>query len=80
LRRASELIIAGNFAGLQQQLPAFFQRDASGLLAHAAVTHGFGMVMLYGGIGVWILAALSFTIFGSDRHRREAGASLENSL
>lgn len=80
LRRASELIIAGNFNGLQQQLPAFFQRDASGLLAHTAITHGFGMVMLYGGIGVWILAALSFTIFGSDRHRREAGASLENSL
>lgn len=77
LRHAAELIIAGNFAGLQQQLPDFFQHDASGLLAHAAVTHGFGMVMLYGGIGVWILAALSFTIFGADS-RRQTQAALEN--
>jgi EmrB/QacA subfamily drug resistance transporter len=30
---------------------------------HAALVHGFGLVMLYGGVGVWILAATSFIIF-----------------
>ncbi|WP_332875221.1 hypothetical protein [Variovorax sp. IB41] len=28
---------------------------------------GFGQVMLYGGIGIWVLAAISFVIFGSRR-------------
>ena len=80
LRRAAERIIAGNAAGLEQQVPAFFQRDTAGLLAHAAVTHGFSMVMLYGGIGVWVLAALSFTIFGSGSRRRATQASFDNNL
>jgi hypothetical protein len=30
---------------------------------------GFGWVMLYGGIGVWVLAALSFVISGSASRR-----------
>jgi len=30
---------------------------------HAALVNGFGWVLLYGGIGVWIMAALSFAIF-----------------
>jgi len=28
---------------------------------------GFGLVMLYGGIGVWVLAAISFMIFGPEK-------------
>jgi hypothetical protein len=31
---------------------------------HQALTQGFGWVMVYGGIGVWLLAALSFFVFG----------------
>jgi EmrB/QacA subfamily drug resistance transporter len=30
---------------------------------HAALVHGFGQVMLYGGVGVWVLAATSFITF-----------------
>jgi hypothetical protein len=39
------------------------QGDTS--LAQAALTHGFGWVMLYGGIGAWVLAVASFITFGS---------------
>ncbi|WP_430390787.1 MFS transporter [Dyella sp. 20L07] len=36
-----------------------------GAMAHDALAHGFGWVMLYGGIGAWILAIASFMTFGS---------------
>ncbi|WNJ93358.1 MFS transporter [Bosea sp. 685] len=38
--------------------------DVSAAVVHEALTEGFGWVMLYGGIGVWLLAALSFVVFG----------------
>ncbi len=36
-------------------------------LAHAALAHGFGLVLLYGGIGVWLLAGLSYAVFPSAK-------------
>ena len=36
-------------------------------LVHRALADGFGLVMLYAGISVWLLAAISFTIFGPAR-------------
>ncbi|MCZ4432886.1 MFS transporter [Agrobacterium sp. SOY23] len=36
-------------------------------LVHQALADGFGLVMLYAGIGVWLLAGLSFVIFGPAR-------------
>jgi len=38
--------------------------DLPDATAHAALVHGFGWVMLFGGIGVCILALISFLIFG----------------
>jgi hypothetical protein len=38
-----------------------------GASIHGALIDGFGWVMMYGGIGVWILAGISFAIFG---HRK----------
>jgi EmrB/QacA subfamily drug resistance transporter len=35
-----------------------------GRIAHDALVHGFGWVMLYGGVGAWLLAAASFVTFG----------------
>lgn len=35
-------------------------------LAHAALAQGFSWMMLYGGVGVIILAAVSFMTFGAD--------------
>jgi hypothetical protein len=34
---------------------------------HAALVHGFGLVMLYGGVGVWVLAATSFITFRAPK-------------
>ncbi|CAN7430888.1 MFS transporter [Paraburkholderia sp. SIMBA_054] len=34
-------------------------------IAHDALVHGFGWVMLYGGVGAWLLAAASFVTFGA---------------
>jgi hypothetical protein len=49
--------IAGGSAGSMPEL------DNS--IIHEALVHGFGWVMLYGGVGVWIMAAISFTIFNA---------------
>jgi EmrB/QacA subfamily drug resistance transporter len=54
LRGVAEKIAAGNLSSL----------DTTSDVAHAALVHGFGHVMLYGGIGVWVLAAISFVVFG----------------
>nr|WP_279237562.1 MFS transporter [Dyella sedimenti] len=35
--------------------------------ARAALAHGFQWALLYGGIGVWMLAAISFLVFGPAR-------------
>ncbi|MET4683751.1 MFS transporter [Brevundimonas faecalis] len=46
-------------------------------LAHAALSQGFGLVMLYGGIGCWILAATSAMLFrgrGADGREQECAA------
>jgi hypothetical protein len=39
-------------------------------VVHEALVNGFGWVMLYGGIGVWIMAAVSFYIFNARSVRR----------
>jgi hypothetical protein len=64
-------------AGDEQLLRASAERIAAGNIAHAdgvareALVNGFGLVMLYGGIGVWVFAAISFMAFG----RPEGGAN-----
>lgn len=55
LRAVAAKLAAGDVSG------------GAGLPAEAlrgALDHGFGLVMLYGGLGVWMLAALSLTVFG----------------
>jgi len=64
LRQAAASIAAGNLAQGVQQLQG---TEAAGALAQAALAHGFGVLMLYGGFGVWLLAALSLAIFGRKR-------------
>ena len=55
LRLLAERISAGNIAVLPE-IPAG--------TVHDALVAGFGAVMLYGAIGVWLLAAASFLVFG----------------
>lgn len=59
----SEKIAAGNFTSLHQDFPSLTKLDPSKSIVHAALAHGFEMVLFYGGIGVWILALMSFIIF-----------------
>ncbi|WP_119269310.1 MFS transporter [Taklimakanibacter deserti] len=56
LRLVAEKIAAGNAVSVG---------GLSGEVVHAALAQGFGWVMLYAGIGVWIMAALSFLIFNA---------------
>ena len=64
LQSAAEKIAAGDVVSLAQNLPELSLLDTPGAVVHAALVNGFGWVMLYGGLGVWVLAALSFAIFG----------------
>jgi EmrB/QacA subfamily drug resistance transporter len=58
LDSVAEKIAAGDVVLLDHTFPG-----ASAGLAHAALVHGFSLVMLYGGVGVWLLAAGSFITF-----------------
>ncbi len=60
LRFLAGKIAAGSFSSLAQDFP-----DVSATTVQAALVHGFGVVMLYGGVGVCLLAVFSFMIFGS---------------
>ena len=66
LRTLASAIATGNFSSLQHVYPVLSIQDPSGAAVHAALVKGFGWVMLYGGIGAWILAAISFLIFGFE--------------
>ncbi|SCX38461.1 MFS transporter [Variovorax sp. EL159] len=67
LRAVAEKIAAGSFGTLTQDFPALSQADPSGTAVHAALVQSFGLVMLYGGIGVWVLAGISLLIFGNGK-------------
>lgn len=67
IHRLAELIAAGNATSLTQTSPELSSLNSSATVFHAALVHGFGLVMLYGRIGVWILALLSFLVFGSGK-------------
>ncbi|AKU95731.1 Permease of the major facilitator superfamily [Labilithrix luteola] len=58
---------AGDLGALPQAFPALDTLDPSGAGVHAALVRGFGLVMLYGGLSAWLLAALSFVVFGPRR-------------
>lgn len=63
LRSLAERIAAGGAVSSE----AGTTLDVSATVVHAALVNGFGWTVLYGGIGVWVLAALSFVIFGPAR-------------
>jgi EmrB/QacA subfamily drug resistance transporter len=72
----AERIAAGHLATLHLEFPALAALDASGAIAHGALLRGFGGVMLYGALGVWVLAALSALAFhGGSRRPAVACAS-----
>ncbi len=66
-------VAAGNLGSLREAYPALALHDPSGAGVHAALVHGFGWLMLYGGISAGLLAAISFLIFGGATLRAEGG-------
>ncbi|OMQ08406.1 MFS transporter [[Flexibacter] sp. ATCC 35103] len=67
LQTIAEKVAAGNFSSLKQDFPQLTTLDLSQSILHAALAHGFEMVLLYGGIGVWILAVISFILFNKGK-------------
>ncbi|MBE1207391.1 MFS transporter [Aminobacter carboxidus] len=66
LRGLAERIAAGG-AATPHALSGQTTLEVPAAVAHAALVDGFGWTLLYGGVGVWVLAALSFVIFGPAR-------------
>jgi hypothetical protein len=64
LRLLAENISAGNTAVLAQTGQG---TTISVDVASAALAHGFGWVMLYGGIAAWVLVAASCLVFRSSK-------------
>jgi EmrB/QacA subfamily drug resistance transporter len=67
LRSLAEKVAAGSFHTLERDFPQLSTIDPSGTIMHAALVQGFDWVMLYGGIGVWILSVASFITFGRKK-------------
>jgi len=63
LRLISEKIAAGNFSSLTNGFSKLNTLNSSESVLQAALAHGFEVILLYGGIGVWILAVMSFILF-----------------
>ncbi|HJR72080.1 MAG TPA: MFS transporter [Luteimonas sp.] len=67
LRAIAERLAGGDLAAVRQEFARLATLDASGDIVRAALADGFGGVMLYGGIGVWAIAALSAVTFSRRR-------------
>lgn len=76
LQALASSIAAGNLGALREAYPVLALHDPSGSGVHAALVQGFGWVMLYGGIGAGVLAAISLLIFGPVRRPAQAGAAI----
>jgi EmrB/QacA subfamily drug resistance transporter len=76
LRLLAEKVAAGDMGlpseGNTAGNVALAAMDPQGSIAHAALVHGFGFVMLYGGVGAWLLALLSVLTFGPDARQSAA--------
>ncbi|MEZ2410394.1 MFS transporter [Bosea sp. RCC_152_1] len=59
LRSLAERSAAGTVGSLGQGI--------SDAVVHDALANGFGRVMLYGGVSAWLLAAVSFMVFGQAK-------------
>ncbi|MBG0809971.1 MFS transporter [Methylosinus sp. H3A] len=71
LRTLASKLAAGGVALAETVAPA----DA----LRGALEHGFGLVMLYGGLGIWIFAAFSAVTFGRGRAASRRGTPIETS-
>lgn len=74
LRALAEQLASGNVAGAQRLLVTLTGSDASASALQAAVIDGFGTVMLYGALTVWLTAAASWAVLRKPRDEAAARA------
>lgn len=74
LHEVAQRVAAGDVALLVRGGAGLATMDPHGTIVHAALVHAFGLVVLYGGLGAWVLALLSLVTFGTGRQPREARA------
>lgn len=67
LHSIAQNIGSGNFKTAIQDYPELVSVDSLEMIFHTALIQGFGSVMVYGGVGVWLLALASFIIFKEKR-------------
>jgi hypothetical protein len=77
LRLLAEKVAAGAIAELSQSSVELTAADPHGAIVHAALVHGFRLVMLYGMTGAWVLTFFSVVAF-DGRSAREANASVRH--
>ena len=63
LHSIAQNIGSGNLTTITQNHPELSSINSLEVIFHTALVKGFGSVMLYGGVGVWVLALSSFIIF-----------------
>jgi Na+/melibiose symporter-like transporter len=73
LREIAEKIAAGDVLQVSGNSAQLAASDPQGVIVHAALVHGFELVMIYGAAGAWVLALLSAVAFGTGwrTHRVE---------
>ena len=67
LRSLAEKVASGSFHTLKHDFPQLSALDPSGTIVREALVQGFDWIMLYGGIGVWVLSLASFITFGRKK-------------
>ncbi len=67
LNTLAERLAGGDAAGARQTLAAVLPPEAAAATVHAAVTQGFGGVMLYGCVTAWLTALSSWLVLRSSR-------------
>ncbi|MGF6441390.1 MFS family permease [Paraburkholderia youngii] len=77
LRFLAQKVAAGNFAHLTRDSAKLATADPHGVIAHAALVHGLGLVMLYAVICVWALALLSVVAFGLGTYAHRPNSALD---
>lgn len=80
LRLLAEKIAAGDMAFLTQGSSSLAVVAPDGAIVHAALVHGFGLVMLYGGVCACVLAVLSLVAFGPGSMQRAASQRIGHAL
>jgi hypothetical protein len=64
---ATHVANGDDLAELRRAFPQLGSLDSAGILARSALTEGFGLVTLYGGIAVCVIATASLITFGRTR-------------